>query len=150
MQTVTRFDSVSKEEEDPLSDYQRLLESLDRTSLEVVENHFSRISKKSLRGQLTDALYVTSKDAREVRPLWVCEWSVVIDIPELTDRTEEGVKDICLSLKRLVDGVAATVKSSQLKEAKVTFVDSLSTRITQVGPRTLRFILKQKWWPHAS
>lgn len=147
MQVVTGFESDSKGEEHPLSPYLRLVDSLDRSSLELVLNSFTRIAKTALREQLPNARYVESKDARDLRPIWVCEWSVALDIPPREKRTKESVEEICGDLKDLVDNVGLSIKSTAGVKW-MALIDALSPRIVQVGPQTYRFILKQKWCPN--
>lgn len=144
MQIVTGFDSSDKRDVGPLDDYRRFVDSLDRRNLEIVDISFVRLAKRELRASLPDASYLEAKNVRDVRPIWVCEWSVVLDIPERDDRTKSQIDDICMALKGLIDEISGTIRRTS-GDAPIGFVDPLSSRIVQVGPRSLRFIAKQRW-----
>lgn len=145
MQIVTGFDSSEPGEtkEEEIERYGRFLLGIRHQSQDAVLNSYTGLSKKSLRRLLPDALYVEAKEARSMRPYWVTEVSVALDL--LEDPPKEWLHAMADTLLNLPVELSQVMQHSTKGKGSLAFVDSLQAKISLVAPTCMRFVLRQKW-----
>jgi hypothetical protein len=145
MSIVTSFDS-SDAPDDPkaeeLAQYTRFLSTLESTQNGIVDT-FTGLTKRSFRAQLPDARYMLAKEAKDLRPFWVSEVSVALDLP--VERGKSWNEAAASDLLDLVNSLAYLIRNSAGSRVPIILVDSLKAKVTLVAPACLRFILRQKW-----
>jgi hypothetical protein len=145
MQIVTGFDSSEPGEtkEEELERYSKFLLGIRHQSQDSVLNAYTGLSKKSLRRLLHDAIYLEAKEARSMRPYWVSEVSVALDLPE--DPSKPWLHAMADTLLNLPIELSQVMQHSTKGKGSLVFVDSLQARISLVAPTCMRFVLRQKW-----
>ena len=105
-------------------------------SHEVAENAFTCVAKKIFRTYTEGGRFVEVKDARELRPTWVAEASVI-----LVNNAEEVTE-----LQRLIASLGEAFLATEI--SLVALIEPLKCHIQIVGKRDYKFTIKQIWAPY--
>ena len=108
---------------------------------EAAENAFTRVAKKAFRKYTKGGKFIEARNARELRPTWVAESSVVFSID---DPDENAYRAMAEDLQRLVTSLVRAFQVTA-EIPHVALIEPLKCRIQMVGKQDCKFTLKQVW-----
>jgi hypothetical protein len=112
--------------------------------IEVAENAFTRAAKRAFKKYSEGGVFTESKDARDMRPTWVSESTVVLPVGRFDD---PALAAMAADLQQLVVMLGKAFESTTDEPSQVSLIDPLKCRIQRVTDLDYKFTIKQMWAP---
>ena len=147
MKIITGFETELKEEIDDTrelnEEFVKVFKALDH-DIEVAENAFARASKRAFRRYSEGGKFTEAKDARELRPTWLAEATVVLPVKGFDDY---ALAAMASEMQQLVVMLGESFKSTADDASNLALIDPLKCRIQRISEHDYKFTIKQMWAP---
>lgn len=147
MKIITGFETELKEEIDDKrelnEEFIKVFKALDH-DIEVAENAFARASKRAFRAYSDGGKFTEAREARDLRPTWIAEATVVLPVKAFDDAALEMM---ATEMQQLVVMLGESFKSTAVEPSKLALIDPLKCRIQRVSEYDYKFTIKQMWAP---
>jgi len=145
MQIITGFETEHNEgptEAQVINeDFIKVFKALEHDR-EVAENAFTRASKRAFKKYTEGGCFLEAKNARELRPTWVSEASVVLTVNGFDEAAQAS------ELQQVVMMLGKAFESTLDDASQAALIEPLKCTITMITDKDAKFTIKQMWAPH--